>query len=150
MTGLEYVAGFFDGEGSIGLYCSKSSGRYALRASINQVLHPDSESLFSDLKTTWGGTVSRIKKQNEHHRQAIVWQVYGDRAAKFLEDIRLHLRLKRGQVDLVVPWQREFGSSRAHAKDPNRTALRASKAQQVMDQISRLTSKGPRRKRLDT
>jgi hypothetical protein len=139
-----YIAGFFDGEGSLGLYAACKSRRYNLRVSINQVITPESQVLFDFLKEKFGGSFTYPKRVKEQHRQAIFWSLYGDKAADFLEVIRPHLFLKAPQVDLVLQWQRKHGSSKSQVRDYVRAENRNKEAEEVI--MKMVPMKGPKRK----
>ena len=144
MLRAEYIAGFFDGEGSVGLYASRSSKRHALRVCINQVVNPASQALFDDLKATFGGGLSYPKRQKTHHNPAVSWSVYGDEAATFLRWILPHLLLKKEQVELVVGWQEKYTGNRKRQRSPERRLEREQDALVVSSKLGPL--KGPRKK----
>lgn len=100
---LAYLGGFFDGEGSIGVYESKSSGAFCLRVQISQRKTDLTEHLLNSLKERYGGSISSVNKQ----RPGLLWQVSGDKAVRLLRDIRPYLYLKADEADLAVAWQSE-------------------------------------------
>lgn len=143
MISIEYLAGFFDGEGSVGLYASSSSKRHSLRVCINQVESDVSRQIFLEILSRFGGGFSFPKRAKPHHRQAISWSVYGDDAVLFLRSIEPHLLLKKGEVQAVLAWQNKWGGDRAHPKDPERSKIRQEEAIQVMRALRAGRSKGP-------
>lgn len=142
MVDPAYIAGFFDGEGSIGLYASKKSRRYNLRVLVNQVISPGSELLFSDLQRQFGGSLFKLKTYSFRHRPAMAWSAYGNGAADFLEALRPHLRLKLPIAEAAIRWQREYPPNRA-LKNPARAEAKAQAAEAIMALMA--PTKGPRR-----
>ncbi len=98
MESLQYIAGFFDGEGSVGLY-KTGRGTYFLRVQVVQNVTRASAALFHDLRTVYGGAWSPVKG-----KKAANWQLSGDNAECFLKDIQPHVRLKKDQVNLALYW----------------------------------------------
>lgn len=99
---LAYIAGFFDGEGSIGVYKATRQGRdrFCLRTQLTQNSSLNSEYLFKRLTARYGGNASlQGKKRN--------WQLNGDKAMAFLQDIAPFLILKRSQAELAIAWQKQ-------------------------------------------
>lgn len=97
---LEYIAGFFDGEGSIGVY-PDGRGRQHLRTQLAQNVTPASEMLFEYLQARWGGNLGR-----DHNRigTCFNWQLNSDGAARFLSSIRPLLILKKQQAVIASLW----------------------------------------------
>src|SRR6266487_5799279 len=96
----QYIAGFFDGEGSVSIakrrrYTDKITEGYAqvyaLEVGIGQV---DDLGLFDYLISTYGGSKVLSKKG----RGCWVFKVYSRPAARFLEDILPYLIIKREQA----------------------------------------------------
>lgn len=105
MLSLEYIAGFFDGEGSIGIYSNsnrRSRGGYCLRVQVTQNQGDESQLLLDELLERFGGCSSPMNRSGK--RPAWIWQVNGDDGAAFLCSIRPYLRLKAEQADVAVAW----------------------------------------------
>jgi hypothetical protein len=96
-----YVAGLFDGEGSIGLYEGKQGG-WNFRVQLVQNESPEALLLWSNMRDRWGGHVSHARSANG--RAKMNWQIGQDSAAQFLRDIRPWLILKAEQVDVALGW----------------------------------------------
>lgn len=99
---LAYIAGFFDGEGNVGIYAGGARGGRTLRAQITQANHASANDLLVELQGRWGGSISAFNRAMR--RAANAWQVGGPSAYRFLSDIRPHVRLKRDQIDLALLW----------------------------------------------
>jgi hypothetical protein len=99
MVSAAYIAGFFDGEGCVGLYSTGRNKTFNLRVQIVQNVTVRSKRLFRYLQDTYGGTWSRRKR-----KKAANWQLHGDNATRFLRDIQTHSVLKGDQIDLALRW----------------------------------------------
>ncbi len=103
----EYAAGFFDGEGSIGIYPTTFDGRdrYYLRTQITQSVSALSTELLTALRELHGGNLSLIT--GARRNKVYNWQLNSYKAAKFLRWLEPHLRLKREQAELAIAWQKQ-------------------------------------------
>lgn len=100
-----YIAGFFDGEGSIGIYSRKDrKGGYHLRTQLTQNLTPKSLELIEFLQSVYGGNFSPHKTLSMNTN--FNWQLNGDKAVVFLEDILPFLVLKEEQALLAIEFQK--------------------------------------------
>jgi hypothetical protein len=110
MINLNYLAGFIDGEGWIGVYKSKpnskqqKSPRYTLELGIGQIMR--GYEMFKELEKQFGGH-ARIysKPKNPKHQQQCRYIATGDTAKKILEKIRTKLILKQEQCELAIEFQ---------------------------------------------
>ena len=100
MLNFAYVAGFFDADGSVGVYIDNSrrptnqNPRFNLRTNIcNQ-----NKQLLECFSSLWGGGVYRQPR-------AWVWTMSSNLALLFLRDILPYLVHKRDQVELAIKWQ---------------------------------------------
>jgi hypothetical protein len=59
---LPYIAGFFDGEGSIGIYRGGHTNGRALRVQLTQNVTPDSTELLRECRIRWGGSLSLMNR----------------------------------------------------------------------------------------
>lgn len=104
MLSLEYIAGFFDGEGSIGIYSNsgrKESVGWNLRTQLVQNVSPESEAILDELVQRYGGNVT----YRDRGRRCANWQCGGQNALHFLSEILPHLVLKREQAEFAIQWQ---------------------------------------------
>ena len=100
---LEYIAGFFDGEGSIGIY---PNGRGAFHLRIQLVQNSKAQEvkdLFSELNNKFGGAVNEHTSSNGN--KFYNWQLSSARASSFLKCIIPYLRIKREQALVATEWQ---------------------------------------------
>lgn len=100
MLSLDYIAGFFDGEGSVGIYGART--KYLL-VQVCQVDNLASRSLLEELAQRWGGSIR--EQSTPTGRGKLNWQVTGAKALPFLQAIEPHVVLKRQQVQVAVEWQ---------------------------------------------
>lgn len=97
-----YVAGFFDGEGSVGVY-PNARGSYFLRTQVTQNVSPAVTALFAACVSRWGGNFSTqvgARPEGKYN-----WQLGSHRCVRFLEEILPFSRLKRDQIEIAVAWQ---------------------------------------------
>lgn len=100
---LPYLAGFFDGEGSVGIYTNGRKDGRTLRSQVTQNVSPAVTSLLEACRERWGGSLTVMNRDMK--RQAYNWQTSGPKAAIFLREIRPWVILKAEQIDLAVSWQ---------------------------------------------
>lgn len=90
---LEYLAGFFDGEGSIGIY------RY-LEPTVQLGL--TNEEMLRNLQNQWGGSVTKYKCKT-NRKPAWGWSLYSKAQIKpFLEAILPYLILKKQEALVML------------------------------------------------
>ena len=97
---LAYTAGIVDGEGCIGIYETKRSGRVAGLYSVVTVTNTNLI-LLDWLVSRFGGTYN-IHNRVEGQKTSFVWRLYSRQAANFIEQILPHLRLKWEQAEIVL------------------------------------------------
>ena len=105
--------GFFDGEGSVGIYRKgKMDPCYRLIAQVTQNRVGGAQNLMVGSAARFGGSVSSTGTQ----KKALIWQISGSAAARFLAWIQPFIIFKKKQVDLAILWassrpkpQREVG-----------------------------------------
>jgi hypothetical protein len=107
---LPYVAGFFDGEGSIGIYANGRQDGRTLRIQITQNITPQSSALLEGMRDRWGGSLCSFN--HSLRRPAWNWQVSAARGYLFLCDVRPWLLLKAQQADVVIAWWPNRGGPR--------------------------------------
>lgn len=103
MLSIEYIAGLFDGEGSIGLYSNGGTG-FGVRVQTVQNLSALTQPVWEELKDTYGGGISVVPSTSG--RMKMNWAVSGESAVLFLEKLLPYLILKRPQAELICEWYR--------------------------------------------
>ncbi len=91
-TEIAYFAGFFDGEGTLGIY----NGRHVVC-----LANTDARPL-RRAQELWGGHLYRMKRQKYAVRDIWHWNIYGHAARPFLEAILPHSQLKKEQVEVFL------------------------------------------------
>lgn len=91
-----YFAGFFDGEGYVGLYSNTKTSE-AIRVIIGQG-KPD---VLYELQENYGGSVYP-RHDKRSGREHFAWEVRARKAEHFLKDIRPYVRIKKQQVELSL------------------------------------------------
>ena len=102
-----YIAGFFDGEGCVGIYGARTGRgmRHMLSVQLTQVDMSTPRQVLDLLREKYGGCVTL--QATSSGRGKLGWQVRGDKAAAFLEEVAPHLVLKRAQAEIGAAWQRQ-------------------------------------------
>lgn len=99
---LPYIAGFFDGEGSIGIYLNGAKYGRTLRVQLTQTVTPQSTDLMTALRDRWGGSLCPFNKALR--RSAWNWQVSAASGYAFLLEVRPYLLLKADEADVALRW----------------------------------------------
>lgn len=102
---VEYVAGFFDGEGCIGIYSRKDRlGGFCLRTQLTQNVSVELLELLDFLVAAYGGHYSYQKTLSGNTKAN--WQLSSSNAMKFLESIEPFLVLKKTQAVVAIEFQK--------------------------------------------
>lgn len=115
MLKVEYQAGFFDGEGSIGIY-KNGNGIFHLRTQLTQNILPTSTILLEEFKNLYGGNLSQMKSSIYRNGAAYNWQLNGIGAVTFLQTLLPFLVLKKEQATVALSW---FKISQKPERDSN-------------------------------
>ena len=100
MFNVEYIAGFFDGEGSIGLY-KNGQGTYHLRTQLTQNVNKFSTMFLNYLMNIYGGNLTQ---QITSHGIKYNWQLNSEKAVMFLQEIEPFLFFKKEQSEIARAW----------------------------------------------
>lgn len=101
----EYIAGFFDGEGSIGIYKRKDRNKgngSCARIQLTQNKSKESTFILNQLMLEYGGNLSIQKTLSGNIKYN--WQLNPKGVEKFLKDITPYLILKKSQALLILYW----------------------------------------------
>lgn len=99
---LQYISGFFDGEGCIGLYKRKDSNATTIRIQLTQNKSKESLYILNYLKTKYGGNITTQKTLSGKTKYN--WQLNAKGIKIFLTDIFPYLLLKKSQAKLGLYW----------------------------------------------
>ena len=92
---LSYFAGFFDGEGYIGIPTVRSKFR-SLTVNVTQ----KDKTVLNFFQCAFGGGISKNKVN-----QCYQWYIYSDGALRFLKELLPFLMLKAGQARIAIEFQ---------------------------------------------
>jgi hypothetical protein len=114
---LPYAAGFFDGEGCVGIYGSRK--RLTLRV-CTSVANTD-KAVIDMFVSRWGGGIRVMAPRKSNHRTLYTWRTNTAAAIAVLRELRPFLVVKAEQVDCALEfndkvlrkWGRSSGESRA-------------------------------------
>lgn len=95
---LAYVAGLFDGEGSISF--QRNSKTLYIRASISNT----DRAVLEFLQQTFGGSVVTLKRVNPEWKVGQQWILTWSRAVLFLKAIQPWSRVKSAQIEVGLRW----------------------------------------------
>ena len=109
-----YLAGFFDGDGSIGIY-STGSGKYkdkvyAKRHVLQIILCQSTRDVLDDFHNLFDGNIYWFKRERVWR-----WYISSLAAEKFLIQIEPYLRIKKAEAQLGVEF-REFKNKHLYNK----------------------------------
>jgi hypothetical protein len=110
-----YIAGFVDGEGSIGFCRNRGSAIYPRVLVVNTNL-----AILEELRNQYGGDIAPLSRRKVGWKQGWMWRLSWSRAVNFLSDIQPWLRLKAMQAVAVFCWDAirpGRGKSTASAQD---------------------------------
>ena len=113
---LEWIAGFFDGEGCVCTVRPSSSGpRHKSRLLIVSITQADRTPL-DDLREMFGGYVGCQKPKAGQNQAVFSWKVSAQKAENFLRAVQPYCRVKHQQIEAALKLRQLV-----HAKDnPNR------------------------------
>ena len=101
-TDLAYMAGFFDGEGSVGIYVkSYAKNQYYMKCSLTQA----GEFLPNLMKFHFGGRTYSAGRREIRYKDQWEWKIYGHQAKEFLKAIVPYLKIKRAEAELAIEFQ---------------------------------------------
>lgn len=99
-TTAAYLAGFFDGEGSISVNVNRKLGRWALRLTCHQV-NPRPLQL---LQEVFGGSI-RMTYRIGNQRSIFEWVASGVAGSEALRVLRPYLRVKAEEAEIALQFQ---------------------------------------------
>ena len=107
----KWLAGFFDGEGSVGIYArnfnkDKTKCYYLTVVSLAQS-GSLGKAILDECKQRWGGSVYQNKSDKVQTLNKIMWKwnISADKAVPFLEHILPHSVIKSEQIKLCLQFQ---------------------------------------------
>lgn len=95
---IDYLAGLFDGEGSVIIKHDPRHNAYV----VEMLIVMTDIALVEDLKVLWGGSVYKYTPKNPKWAQWARWYIQGRKAEPLLRQLRPSLRVKGPQVDVAL------------------------------------------------
>jgi len=102
-TDLAYLAGFFDGEGCVGVYPNSHRTGHYLLVQLTQNDDAVARALLESVRDRWGGSIR--EQRTSTGRVKLGYGVTSDKAAVLLRDLLPYLRGKREQAEVAATWQ---------------------------------------------
>lgn len=118
-TNLPYLAGFFDGEGSVTIHINgtkKSPRGFSPNHTLQVSIGNTDKIVLDQIFSVYGGSLQKRKVYNKNHRQMYQWTIRCGGALRFLGDILPYLRMKRKQVEIGINFQKTKGYRRDQLK----------------------------------
>jgi hypothetical protein len=92
-----YLAGFFDGDGSLGVSVTKKG-----YAHISASLYNTNRPILEAVQIQYGGSIKKGMKRGANRRPYFQIELCGDGAHRFLSDVKSHSILKKPQIELAI------------------------------------------------
>lgn len=103
---LSYIAGFFDGEGSISLSWQKRSNTLRKRVCRSQISIGNTDyPVLKYIQSCLGGTIHPIRQKNDCWEASWAWKASTKEAATIIERLLPYLRVKAAQAKLLIEYQ---------------------------------------------
>ena len=105
-TDYEYLAGYFDGEGSITIRVNKNVKRpyHQLRCTMGTT----DKVVLNLFKSVYGGSLYAVKKYHDHYKQKWQWEVSSKKALDFLLIVHPLLIEKQLQAETGIKFHRDL------------------------------------------
>lgn len=100
----EYIAGFFDGEGSIMI---EPTHNYFLKVSIGN----NNKEILEEIQKIFCGTIS-LAKRYDNNKNSYIWVVKCKKAENFLKDILPFLKIKQEHAILGLELRNKLRNSK--------------------------------------
>jgi transposase len=97
---VEYAAGFFDGEGYVGVVRYQRNGAMCLRCTVTNNNRP----VLEMFRTTFGGSIRRPDGPGDGGKRSWVWCLTSGAAVAFLSAIAPHVVVKQPQVEAALTY----------------------------------------------
>jgi hypothetical protein len=107
MISKEYIAGFVDGEGYLGIIkktSKRSVNGYYYKTAVKIAQVSKNRFILDELKRCYGGTVSKNRVHpGKNQRESVMWEITGNKAvSKLLKHIYPSLIIKKHQADILI------------------------------------------------
>lgn len=116
---LAYIAGLFDGEGSVTITRRKQWNYFFLTITITNT----NKDVISKLQELLGGSVHHKIYKNPKYKQGWYWQANTKRAGLILEKLLPYLIIKRGKAEIAIQFQNHIRKGFKQGTDGRAVAL---------------------------
>jgi hypothetical protein len=103
---VAYLAGFFDGEGSVTINHMKRDGGKSDAYTLHVVIGNTDPTVLVWAQSMFGGYLMPRQPRKKQHAPSVQWLIANQWALRFLETIRPYVRMKGGPVDVAINFQR--------------------------------------------
>lgn len=156
LPSLEYIAGFIDGEGTIGLNrlhpsaASKTRKRVLLRPRFQA--SSTCKKILEDLQEVFGGSISKVRPSKQNHKPGYIWSASYKTFSETLSALLPYLRIKHRQAELVLEATAIIGGighQRKHVTEGRQrgqfayTGPYPKRLWQIHRELKRLNKRGP-------
>lgn len=129
---MAYLGGFFDGEGSVGIYNTSNRRRATRGLQMKVCISQTDPTFLKEVQAQFGGTLLVCRPKAATVRTCWQWTASSLIAAAFLRAVLPYLKQKRGQAELALQFQAELAKqSRGHAVAPESTTIRVGIAERL-------------------
>ena len=100
---IHYLAGLFDGEGSVSIYKIKKNRnpQYVLKIKI----YSTKKKILNEIKEEFGGSIIKKDKQKNNHKSCYYWTTTTKKAKRVLNSMLPDLRIKQEHAKLAIEFQ---------------------------------------------
>lgn len=106
---LAYLAGLFDGEGSVGIYEFKKRNQNSNWQFKLEIANTDWR-IMQWLENTVGGKVHKKSTGEKHWKQGYCWHLQGNNAETFCNLIKNYTIIKKDQIEACLYFRQFWGT----------------------------------------
>jgi hypothetical protein len=105
---IAYLAGLFDGEGSVGIYEFKKQNKFSNWQFKVEIANTDWR-VMKWLENTVGGKVHKKSEGKANWRQGYCWHIQGENAEVFCKLVKPYTIIKTDQIDACLYFRKFWG-----------------------------------------
>lgn len=101
----QYVAGFFDGEGSVGIYfinTGKESGKVDIKFRVNTRITNTNQEVLQRIKAKYGGAIGSSRRNNSNSKWVYNLEFGREDSERLLIEILPYLIIKRERAKIAI------------------------------------------------
>jgi len=102
---LYYLAGFFDGEGTILITRKTNESSRGARLYLSVSVTNTNKKVIEDFNGLFPGYLGKVLKKKDYFLQAWVWTVSAEKAEMFLLKIKKYLRQKKDEAEIALEFR---------------------------------------------